>query len=72
MTGRIVKLAAVAALVAAASPAVAQNFIYGSWLPEAEYTNRVALPKAFEEIAAEKGVGEIRVTDVGSAEIRVT
>ena len=47
---------AVSALVAAPAAAPAQDFVYGSWIPEAEYTNRVALPKAFEEIAAESDV----------------
>ena len=47
---------AVVAAWAAAAPAAAQDFVYGSWIPEAEYTNRVALPKAFEEIAAESDV----------------
>ena len=41
---------------AAALPAAAQEFVYGSWIPEQEYTNRVALPKAFEEIAAASDV----------------
>ncbi len=47
---------AACALAAAAAPAAALDFVYGSWIPEAEYTNRVALPKAFEEIAAESDV----------------
>lgn len=43
-------------LAALAAPASAQQLIYGSWIPEAEYTNRVALPKAFAEIAEETGI----------------
>ncbi|MEQ8348028.1 MAG: C4-dicarboxylate TRAP transporter substrate-binding protein [Sneathiellaceae bacterium] len=38
--------------------AEAKELIYGSWLPQAEYTNSVALPKIFEEIKAETN-GEI-------------
>lgn len=56
MSIRLSMAIAGAALAAAAVPAAAQDFVYGSWIPEAEYTNRVALPKAFEEIAAESDV----------------
>ena len=56
MTRHFSAVAVTAALAAAALPAVAQDFTYGSWIPEQEYTNRVALPKAFEEIEAETGV----------------
>jgi TRAP-type C4-dicarboxylate transport system substrate-binding protein len=45
-----------AGIALAGSQSAAQDFVYGSWIPEAEYTNRVALPKAFEEIAAETDV----------------
>lgn len=51
-----IKLLAAACAAVLAPAAQAQQFVYGSWIPEAEYTNRVALPKAFEEIAAESDV----------------
>ena len=56
MNGYIWKSAVAGMAIAAAGPAAAQEFVYGSWIPEAEYTNRVALPKAFEELAAETGI----------------
>lgn len=42
----------------AGGAAEARELVYGSWLPQAEYTNAVALPKIFEEIKAETN-GEI-------------
>ena len=51
-------LCAGAIAAGATGTAEARELIYGSWIPQAEYTNSVALPKAFEEIAAETD-GEI-------------
>ncbi len=56
MTATLPTIAAALAGAAVAGAAAAQDFTYGSWIPEAEYTNRVALPKAFEEIAAASDV----------------
>lgn len=60
MTKRLTAVATGAALagLVLAGGASAKDFVYGSWIPQAEYTNRVALPKAFEEIAKETD-GEI-------------
>jgi TRAP-type C4-dicarboxylate transport system substrate-binding protein len=51
-------LLAATTLIAGAlsGPAIAAELVYGSWIPEAEYTNRVALPKAFAEIKEQTGV----------------
>ncbi len=47
---------ALAALATAmALPASAQNLTYGSWIPAAEYTNRLALPAAFDAIREATG-----------------
>jgi TRAP-type C4-dicarboxylate transport system substrate-binding protein len=48
--------AAIAAgLLAPVQPASAQELVYGSWLPQGEYINRVALPKIFADIAKDTG-----------------
>ncbi len=49
-------LALPAAILGAPGGAGAETLVYGSWLPEAEYTNRVALPQAFAEIAQQSDV----------------
>ena len=56
--GRLVAAAAVIAtgLTGSANSASAAELVYGSWIPAAEYTNRVALPKAFAEIKEKTGV----------------
>ena len=46
----IALLAAASALLAY-GPASADELVYGSWLPQGEYVNRVALPKVFAGIA---------------------
>ena len=43
----------VAAVLGAQRPAAAVEFVFGSWPPAGDYMNRVALPKAFAEIAKE-------------------
>ena len=43
--------AALAALAMWAGPASAVELVFGSWVPAGDYLNRVALPKAFAEIA---------------------
>ncbi len=45
----------VAGLLAPVQPASAQELVYGSWLPQGEYINRVALPKIFANIAKDTG-----------------
>lgn len=42
---------ALAATLWAAQPAAAVEFVFGAWPPAGDYMNRVALPKAFAEIA---------------------
>ena len=49
---------ALAAAPLGSNDAQAKELIYGSWLPQAEYTNAVALPTIFEEIKKETD-GEI-------------
>lgn len=49
---------ALAAMPVLEGQSQARELIYGSWLPQAEYTNSVALPRIFEEIKAETD-GEI-------------
>jgi len=44
-----------AGLLAPVQPASAQELVYGSWLPQGEYINRVALPKIFADIAKDTG-----------------
>jgi TRAP-type C4-dicarboxylate transport system substrate-binding protein len=46
----------VTTVAVAPAPAAARDLVYGSWLPQAEYTNRVTLPHAFDELAAESDV----------------
>jgi TRAP-type C4-dicarboxylate transport system substrate-binding protein len=54
MTNRRISLfAAAAAILAFSAPASAVEFVFGSWPPAGDYMNRVALPKAFAEIAKE-------------------
>lgn len=45
--------AAIIWLLGASGQALAQELVYGSWLPAGEYVNRVALPQVFGTIAKE-------------------
>jgi TRAP-type C4-dicarboxylate transport system substrate-binding protein len=45
--------AAIICTLGASGQALAQELVYGSWLPAGEYVNRVALPKVFEAISKE-------------------
>ncbi len=51
---RLATFASVAAgVVMLAAPAIAAEMVFGSWPPAGDYMNRVALPKAFADIAKE-------------------
>jgi TRAP-type transport system periplasmic protein len=56
-TKRMLSMAALAlaGTLLADSPASADELVYGSWLPQGEYINRVALPKVFAGIAKDTG-----------------
>jgi TRAP-type C4-dicarboxylate transport system substrate-binding protein len=56
-TKRILSIAglALAGALLVESPASADELVYGSWLPQGEYVNRVALPKVFAGIEKDTG-----------------
>ena len=45
--------AAITCALGASGQALAQELVYGSWIPAGEYVNRVSLPKVFEIISKE-------------------
>jgi len=56
-TKRMLSIAglALAGVLLAHGPASADELVYGSWLPQGEYVNRVALPKVFAGIEKDTG-----------------